>query len=173
MSEPMAPPAPGRLSTTICWPMLAPTFWAMARASRSVAPLAGNGTISRIGLDGYVSACDGAATRVRLVVRPMPSRRSQEVILLLRCGKRAGRKNRAKSRLVHHYSAHRVTMKANIPFVINKKTLWLDLHEYHPISPHLRRRVRAGLVCRRCRPGGADAGGGQPADAFARTGTAP
>jgi len=54
MSEPIVPPAPGRLSTTIDVPSASPSLCASVRAMMSVAPLDGNGTTSRIGFDGYV-----------------------------------------------------------------------------------------------------------------------
>ena len=47
MREPSVPPAPGRLSTTTCWPKNSTVFWATTRASMSVAPPTGNGTIMR------------------------------------------------------------------------------------------------------------------------------
>src|SRR5450756_2791227 len=53
---PRLAPAPGRLSTTICWPKVSPSFWASMRATRSEDPPAGNGAIIRIGLIGYACA---------------------------------------------------------------------------------------------------------------------
>jgi hypothetical protein len=61
--EPSVPPAPGRLSMTTGWPSAEPRPRAMARASRSVAPPAGNGTTMRIGLLGQAwPAAQGAAS---------------------------------------------------------------------------------------------------------------
>src|SRR6218665_87389 len=51
----MVPPAPGLLSTTICWPRSAATRWVTTRATRSVAPLAGKGTITRKGRTGHAA----------------------------------------------------------------------------------------------------------------------
>src|SRR4051812_42933238 len=46
-------PAPGRFSTTICWPRSSDILSATRRATTSVAPPAGYGTIKRTGLFGY------------------------------------------------------------------------------------------------------------------------
>jgi len=45
----MVPPAPPRLSTTICWPSDAVSWSATLRAITVVLPPGGNGTISVIG----------------------------------------------------------------------------------------------------------------------------
>jgi hypothetical protein len=50
------PPALGRLSTTICCPQLFVISGPIMRASRSVALPAVNGTIMRIGREGYSAA---------------------------------------------------------------------------------------------------------------------
>ena len=54
---PMVPPAPGRLSITNDWPSSCATFCATTRATKSVAPLAGNGTITRMACSGQAAAC--------------------------------------------------------------------------------------------------------------------
>ena len=46
----MAPPAPGLLSTTTCWPSATDSFWATWRPMMSVAPPAGKGITRRMGL---------------------------------------------------------------------------------------------------------------------------
>jgi hypothetical protein len=74
MSEPIEPPAPGRLSTMTGEPRRSLSFWEMARAKASVAPPAGNGTIRRMGLlEGGVCAqvvgVDAAASVRRNVRR--------------------------------------------------------------------------------------------------------
>ena len=46
----MAPPAPGLLSTTTCWPSATDSFWATWRPMMSVAPPAGKGMTRRMGL---------------------------------------------------------------------------------------------------------------------------
>src|SRR5687768_5984207 len=50
------PVAPGRLSTTTCWPSASPSFCERRRATRSVPPPGGNPTIMRIVLLGYCCA---------------------------------------------------------------------------------------------------------------------
>ena len=52
MSAPMDPPAPARLSTVTGCPMDSLIFWATKRATISVVPPAGNGTIILMGLEG-------------------------------------------------------------------------------------------------------------------------
>ena len=51
-SAPIAPPAPPRFSTTTGWPMLSLMRWATMRATTSVVPPAGKGTMIFSGLDG-------------------------------------------------------------------------------------------------------------------------
>ena len=48
----MLPPAPGRLSTTTCWPSRSPSLGATIRTVASVEPPGGKVTIMRIGLAG-------------------------------------------------------------------------------------------------------------------------
>src|SRR5512143_891595 len=60
-SDPIAPPAPGRLSTTIDVPSASPSRCASVRATMSVAPLGGNGATSLIGFAGYDCANAGPA----------------------------------------------------------------------------------------------------------------
>src|SRR5688572_16154849 len=55
-SAPIAPPAPGRLSTTTGWPKDSETRVPIIRPSRSVPPPGANGEIMRMGLLGYLSA---------------------------------------------------------------------------------------------------------------------
>src|SRR5215831_19585085 len=52
----MVPPAPPRLSTTICWPSDLLIFSATMRPSASLPPPGGNGMTSVIGRTGYVWA---------------------------------------------------------------------------------------------------------------------
>src|SRR5919106_2946164 len=63
----MFPPAPGRFSTTTCCPHALVSSWPMTRATRSVVPPAGNGTITLIGFDGYGSAARAAALASRSI----------------------------------------------------------------------------------------------------------
>src|SRR3954468_10106891 len=53
---PTTPPAPARLSTTTCCPQFSLIFEAILRAMRSLALPGVNGTMMRIGLDGYFCA---------------------------------------------------------------------------------------------------------------------
>src|SRR5688500_8125645 len=53
ISAPILPPAPGRLSTTACWPHASVSFWPTMRESRSAAPPGGKGTMIRMGRTGY------------------------------------------------------------------------------------------------------------------------
>src|SRR5713226_6697356 len=55
------PPAPPRLSTTICWPSASPSLSAMMRAMMVALPPGGNGTTSVIGRFGYCCAAAGGA----------------------------------------------------------------------------------------------------------------
>src|SRR5688572_14318877 len=52
----MAPPAAGRLSTTICWPNCSDTFAATRRITVSVGPAAARATTRRTGRVGYVGS---------------------------------------------------------------------------------------------------------------------
>src|SRR5687767_2119429 len=63
---PMVPPAPPRFSMTIDWPSRSPSFCATMRATMSVEPPGGKGTIRRIGFAGQAWAdaapgCSSAA----------------------------------------------------------------------------------------------------------------
>jgi hypothetical protein len=49
VSVPIRPPAPPRLSTTSGLPRRSPSCWPITRATMSLLPPGGNGTISRIG----------------------------------------------------------------------------------------------------------------------------
>jgi hypothetical protein len=49
---PIWPVAPGRLSTTVCWPMLSVSRWAMRRDTISCAAPAVLPTMIRIGREG-------------------------------------------------------------------------------------------------------------------------
>ncbi len=53
---PIIPDAPATLSTTIVCPHFSPTFAPRSRATTSVVPPGGNGTIMRTGLVGYCCA---------------------------------------------------------------------------------------------------------------------
>src|SRR6187549_2361645 len=54
----MVPPAPPRLSITTCWPRISESFAASGRATVSVPPPGGNGTIILIGLLGQSWAAE-------------------------------------------------------------------------------------------------------------------
>src|SRR5688572_6455513 len=61
----MIPLAPGRESTTICWPHDSVIFCPRRRASVSDVPPGENGMITRIGLTGYGSAaCAGTSVNM-------------------------------------------------------------------------------------------------------------
>jgi hypothetical protein len=49
---PTVPPAPGRFSTTTCWPIRSDSFCARMRPNVSELPPGACGTISLIGRDG-------------------------------------------------------------------------------------------------------------------------
>src|SRR6185503_20066955 len=51
-AAPMVPPAPPLFSTSTGWPSVSLMRWPIRRATMSVVPPAGNGTTTRIGLDG-------------------------------------------------------------------------------------------------------------------------
>src|SRR5574341_668411 len=59
------PPAPGRLSTTIDCPSAGTTCSAIERATVSLPPSGGNGTMSRIGFAGQVCAQARPAVKTR------------------------------------------------------------------------------------------------------------
>src|SRR5262245_61721362 len=63
------PPAPGRLSMMICWPIWSLIFCATTRAVMSPTPPGPNGTRKRIGLDGN---CCALAVRAMLASRISP-----------------------------------------------------------------------------------------------------
>src|ERR1700693_5235824 len=75
-SLPIVPPAPPRLSTTICAPRAADHDWPTSRAVASTDSPAGKGTTSRIGFAGYCAKAPLPKTREtrRSVVRFMPCR---------------------------------------------------------------------------------------------------
>src|SRR5438067_12134248 len=52
----MLPPAPARFSTMNGWPRISAIFGVTVRATMSVPPPGGNGTTTRIGLDGKLCA---------------------------------------------------------------------------------------------------------------------
>src|SRR5688500_9897802 len=58
----MLPPAPGRFSTTTCWPSALASWSAITRARMSVDWPGGNGTTILIGLVGQVWASTPGAT---------------------------------------------------------------------------------------------------------------
>src|SRR6476620_7880070 len=62
----MVPPAPGRMSTIICWPHFWVSFWPTVRDATSLGPPAANPTSRRMGFAGYCcpNAAEHAATRV-------------------------------------------------------------------------------------------------------------
>ncbi|KAF5290255.1 hypothetical protein FQR65_LT20672 [Abscondita terminalis] len=68
-SEPTRLPAPGLFSTTTGWPRAWPSSTERARATRSVLPPAGKGTITRTGRSGK-AACAQACS----MIRPRPAR---------------------------------------------------------------------------------------------------
>jgi hypothetical protein len=51
-SVPMISEAPGRLSTSTCWPQFSVSFWPRMRAMPSLLPPGATGTIRRIGRPG-------------------------------------------------------------------------------------------------------------------------
>src|SRR5262245_20003120 len=53
----MLPAAPPLYSITICWPRNSPSVGVIWRATRSLEPPGGNGTMSLTGLVGYGCAC--------------------------------------------------------------------------------------------------------------------
>src|SRR5450759_1533672 len=61
VSVPMRALAPGRFSTTNCWPVLAVMRCARLRAMMSVPPPGANGTISLTARVGYVPGADAGA----------------------------------------------------------------------------------------------------------------
>src|SRR5688572_28238128 len=63
----MLPCAPARLSTMTCWPHVSPSFAARIRASASVPPPGGNGTMKRTGLSGN---CAGTCASARAGTAP-------------------------------------------------------------------------------------------------------
>src|SRR6187549_549808 len=68
----MLPEAPGRFSTTICWPSSSAMRGWMMRPTKSDAPPGANGTIMRIGLLGYwENATDGGSNASRIRTRIM------------------------------------------------------------------------------------------------------
>src|SRR5262245_45551048 len=71
---------PGRLSTTICWPISLPSSAPRMRATVSVALPAACGTISRIGRSGYSATAWVASTQAS---RPMVSVILRIVVLRL------------------------------------------------------------------------------------------
>src|SRR6185369_207548 len=58
----MVEPAPGRFSTTTCWPTLSVMNLPASRAMVSIGPPGGNGTIILIGLSGEAGARARVAT---------------------------------------------------------------------------------------------------------------
>src|ERR1700712_3250859 len=59
-ARPMVPPAPPMFSTTMLWPKSVAIDWLMARATASLGPPAGNGTMSVIDRDGNAFSPDAA-----------------------------------------------------------------------------------------------------------------
>src|ERR671912_139022 len=76
MSSPRLPPAPGRLSTTICHFSVSPSLLATRRVSESVPPPGGLGTMKRIGLSGqaWAWASAGSAAKAAASARAATSR---------------------------------------------------------------------------------------------------
>ena len=90
---PMLPPAPLRLSTTTCCFHASVSLCPTRRATSSVGPIGGNGTINRIGRDGYCcpaagdekrAIADNAATitllTVQFIVSPQCSSPTKQVM---------------------------------------------------------------------------------------------
>src|SRR5687768_11444741 len=63
ISAPMLPPAPARLSTTICWPSSSDSGGASARETKSTPLPCEDGAINRMGLLGYGCAAATPATK--------------------------------------------------------------------------------------------------------------
>src|SRR3954471_1915716 len=72
MSVAAMPAAPGRLSTTTCWPSPAASCVETSRASRSLPPPGANGTMRRSGLVGYSAA---AALKESAAAKAIPKKR--------------------------------------------------------------------------------------------------
>src|SRR5262249_41620729 len=79
----MLPPAPPRLTTTICWPQASFSFCPTRRVTMSVAPPGGNGQMMRTGFDGYVWASDGIASRAAKSAAMKTSSSELRIFLLL------------------------------------------------------------------------------------------
>src|SRR5262245_1746960 len=69
----MMPPAPGRLSTTTCWPQRSESFWATQRAAISEV-LPGEPAMKRTGREGYLSASAACAPAATSAARTAPVR---------------------------------------------------------------------------------------------------
>src|SRR5262245_14297718 len=67
---PILPPAPGRFSTTNCWPTRSDNHWPIRRAATSVVPAGANGTTMRTGRDGYACAQAKRETAGRAITPP-------------------------------------------------------------------------------------------------------
>jgi len=64
------PPAPGRFSTTNCWPVDSLIAFTTARVSTSLTPAGGHGTTTLTGLAGY----DCADTAPAISQKRIPSK---------------------------------------------------------------------------------------------------
>src|SRR6185503_12347084 len=89
-SAAMLPPAPARLSITICCPNRSVSFCATGRMMRSDAPPGGNGMISRIGLAGYC-----CATACMLHAASAPARKTRNQAAFAFMGRSVRRRTRS------------------------------------------------------------------------------
>src|SRR4051812_4759026 len=80
--NPMAPLAPARLSMIDDWPHASVNFWPIKRMIVSPAPPGENGTMMRIGFDGYdcVGAVCATAALLEAAIRIAAKRRACEVV---------------------------------------------------------------------------------------------
>ena len=83
-SVPTLLPAPGRFSTTNCWPSRSESHWPTKRATMSVDPPGANGTIKRTGRVGYVCpfAMSGTTGRAAAPAARCRNRRRGSLMVL-------------------------------------------------------------------------------------------
>src|SRR5262245_61899724 len=78
----MVPPAPGRFSITIGCPIAVLSWVATSRATKSVPPPAGKGTIRRTGFVGQSCATAGDAHRIRTAPTTAARSTVERVVIL-------------------------------------------------------------------------------------------
>src|ERR1700682_1520396 len=76
----MVPPAPGRMSTMICWPHFCVSFWPTVRDATSLGPPAANPTSRRMGLAGY--CCAHAAELIATSAAAHDAERVSHILIL-------------------------------------------------------------------------------------------